>query len=111
LVILFVNSFNSEDVCDENVGLLVGYAFNDEIVANKLIGNIGSLRVRVSVGIVIGNCVGGIFGLLEGDVFGFSLGVSEEFIVGKFGGVCEGLFLGEFVGIRVGKLFGIVDQS
>jgi hypothetical protein len=103
-------SFVGDYVCDENFGLLVGFAFSDEVAANKMIGNFGGVRVVISVS-AVGNCVGGICGQLVGDVVGFLLGLSEELVVDKFVVVYEGLFPGEFVGISVGKLFGLVDRS
>jgi hypothetical protein len=68
----------------DNVGLLIGCAVGDDIVANKLIGNIDGVRVGVSASVVVGNCVGEIIGLSEGDVVGIQVGIIEEFVLSKF---------------------------
>jgi hypothetical protein len=51
----FVCIFVSENVGDEDVGLLVGCPVRDDIVANEIIGSIGSVRVRALGGVFVGN--------------------------------------------------------
>jgi hypothetical protein len=46
-------SFVGENVGDENVWLLVGCAFGEEIVAIKTKGNIDDVKVGVSVSVVV----------------------------------------------------------
>jgi F0F1-type ATP synthase beta subunit len=58
-----VRSFVGKNIGNKSVGLLLGCAVGDKIVANEMIRNIGVTRVGVSVGAVVGNCVGEIAGL------------------------------------------------
>jgi hypothetical protein len=80
-----VCNFVGENVGDEIVELLVGCAVGDEIVVNEMIDNIDGVRVRISVG----------------DVVGFSLGLFERLVACEFVGTCEVLFLREFFGMFV----------